>query len=149
MKKLSGKPWSYGLLIFYTCFVTAVIGFAIFALRQKVELVSKDYYADELAFQDHIDSIERTKKLEHPPRWNIDKKERHLSLTFHSPIKSGDLKFYRPSDSTQDRDIPLELDENNQFVLNLHDYSAGPWRAQLSWSDGQQDYFQEQVLVLE
>ena len=55
--------WGTGIGIFFACFVLYLIGNLIFSATQKVDLVSGDYYQQELAFQKQIDKETRTKKL--------------------------------------------------------------------------------------
>jgi hypothetical protein len=47
----------------YLGFVALILTLVFMSFGQKVELVSKDYYAQEIAFQDKINSINNERSL--------------------------------------------------------------------------------------
>ena len=48
-KKQTRFHWGWRIALIYTTFALATIGFMIFSFTQKVDLVSTQYYADELS----------------------------------------------------------------------------------------------------
>ncbi len=51
------------ITVLYLSFVGLILTLVFMCFGQKVELVSKDYYAQELKFQDKIDAINNEKGL--------------------------------------------------------------------------------------
>ena len=49
-KKQTRFHWGWRIALIYTTFALATIGFMIFSFTQKVDLVSTQYYADELKY---------------------------------------------------------------------------------------------------
>src|ERR1043166_2848691 len=45
------NPWPTAIIGYFVVFISFLIGFVAFASRQKVDLVQKDYYAEEILFR--------------------------------------------------------------------------------------------------
>ena len=102
MKK--NRSWPYSLTVFYVLFVGAVIGFCFWSGFHRVDLVTKHYYADEIAYQDRIDSRSRAANLEHPP--SITYQEDRVRIHFPQAPERGTTLFYRPSTPASTRPTP-------------------------------------------
>ena len=55
--------WGYKILGVYLVFVTGIVFLVIKSSNQKVDLVTKDYYEQELMYQDKINETARASKL--------------------------------------------------------------------------------------
>ena len=72
--------WGYKIMFVYLAFV-AGIGFLVFkASNQEFDLVTKDYYEQELKYQQVIDQSANASKLSTPV--SIEKKEEQLKISF-------------------------------------------------------------------
>ncbi len=49
--------WGWRITILYSSFVVFMIGMAVMAFRQDFDLVSDDYYEEEIAYQGRIDQM--------------------------------------------------------------------------------------------
>ena len=49
--------WGKGIFIFYSLFVVAILSVVYFAFTQEVNLVSEDYYQQEIAYESQIERI--------------------------------------------------------------------------------------------
>ena len=65
----------------------------------------------------------------------------------HESVK-GRITFFRPSDSNLDQSISLNINENNIQPIPVSGIVDGKWEVQLLWTDGNKDYYYEQVLIL-
>ena len=64
--------WGKGIAVVYILFVIGTLSFVTFAFTQKVELVSNDYYAQEIDYQNRIEQTERANALEEHVDINYD-----------------------------------------------------------------------------
>ncbi|MBL0070976.1 MAG: FixH family protein [Bacteroidetes bacterium] len=55
--------WGYRVMFLYIGFAGLIIYFVTRSINEKVDLVTPDYYAQELKFQDKIESINRNNEL--------------------------------------------------------------------------------------
>ncbi|GAB4291790.1 MAG: FixH family protein [Ignavibacteriaceae bacterium] len=142
--------WGTGIVIAMIIFMAISTGMMLIFMNQKVDLVTENYYEKELKFQEEIDRLERTKKTGNEV--NIIKENDHLILTFPSGISgknvSGEIYFYRPSDSSLDFKIPLSLEGDSVLYLKTTDLTKGLWKLKLNWIYDGENYFTEKILNL-
>ena len=55
--------WGTGIVISFVVFMSSTLAVVIYLMNQDVDLVTRDYYKKELAYQDQIERIERTNKM--------------------------------------------------------------------------------------
>jgi hypothetical protein len=140
------NPWPVGLALFLICILAGVISFSVFAHGHAVDLVTADYYQEEIAFQQQIDRQQRTARLEERPQWSLDLESRTATLSFGASAlpDRGEMHLYRPSDSTLDLTVPVALDASASQRVDLDGLPPGLWIARLSWTSGGQDYYHEE-----
>lgn len=137
------------ITVLYISFVALILTLVFMSFSQKVELVSKDYYAQEIAFQDKINSINNEKSLNGSIYHEINGKE--IILTIDSTICRNDLEgtivFFRPSDSS--KDVKLKMNFNNcTQVINGSSLIHGAYKLQLSWVSNHTKYFKEEFIFI-
>src|SRR6266568_4742844 len=55
--------WPYGVIFAFALFITGTVGLVVLACSQKMDLVSSDYYEEEIKFQNQLDQLERTRAV--------------------------------------------------------------------------------------
>ncbi|MBL0343537.1 MAG: FixH family protein [Bacteroidetes bacterium] len=142
--------WGYRVAILYIGFVGLIIYFVTRSMNEKVELVSTDYYAQELKYQDKLESIERNNDLQQPTLINYD--ERGLTVSFPSELKGGDIKgnihLFRPSDDTKDVLIEIKTDETMVQYIPTENLFKGMYRVKVDYTAGGHSYFTEKQIVV-
>ena len=139
--------------------IAAFVGFALFignmvrqAMRTEVDLVSQDYYQKEIAYQDHIDQVKATRKLEGQIQIVHAAAAGQLSLDFPASSRpaagQGRVRFFRPSDAQLDFELPLLLNAEGQQHIPTARLARGRWRVQVSWTRQGKDYFLEKTITL-
>ena len=135
--------------------VVAYILFAIFigtlvtvCVKQDVNLVSKDYYKDELAYQDQIQRISNTNKLLNKPR--IVKVDGKLQVRFNDMvvIQKGELKLFCPSNPKMDKDYVISTQAGNTQTFEITALQPGLYKAKLFWTMEGKEYFFEEVIYI-
>ena len=144
--------WPYGIIIFFVVAVTYLVGFVLFALRNRIELVSDDYYAQEVQYQTHIDRVKRTQNLPEQPVFTLQ--DRRLTVTVPESLRprmqQSELLFYRASDKSLDRRLPLAIPapSADNPSLDLSTFASGSWDVQLTWMMDGENYYLDHKLVL-
>lgn len=122
------------------------------AMQSDVDLVSKDYYKNEIAFQEHINKVSATQKLSESIIINHAVAAEQISLVFPQNIASEDLKgsvqFFRPSDAKLDFEVPLKLNSDNQQHISTTELAKGMWRVKINWHSHNQDYYLQKDITL-
>ncbi|KAA5541162.1 FixH family protein [Adhaeribacter rhizoryzae] len=136
----------------FICFMSYIIFFVTQAMRSEVNLVSKDYYQQELDYQKHIEVMNRTAAQNQavtvaaPAGTN----QVILNMAVEANEKiTGTINFFRPSDGSQDFQVPLKLNESQNQVLNTEKLSKGLWRVKVNYNRGNQHYYNETQITLQ
>lgn len=108
------------------------------------ELVTEDYYQQELRYQSTLDKMKHSAALTH--EWQ----DSGLVLTFPASDTSsikGIIEFYRPSDASKDFKIPIQLTEGKQTFLKPM-FTKGLYKMKVDWTeDGTAHYFEEDIYL--
>jgi hypothetical protein len=146
------NPWPIGIGAFLGCFVTAMIGFVLFAVWHRMELVAPDYYEQEVRYQSQMDRLGRTRALAGQIRVTHDAVRRELLIVLppdrapHRP--AGHIQLYRPSDVGLDRRVQLDVDARGEQALDATALQPGLWKVRIQWTVQGQDYYSEQQVVV-
>lgn len=141
--------WGTGITIALVIYMVSVVGVVIFTFQKDVNLVTEDYYAQELAYDDQIARIRNTDALEFKPELEYVRGAEAVQLTFPTNItpEEGTVLFYRPSDFTQDRSYKLKLNSDHFQAFDFTNMSKGMWKVKLQWEMAGSSYYQEFVVV--
>jgi len=135
------------ILILYLSFVSLIATLVTLCYKQDVELVSSDYYSQEIQFQDRINATNNEKRSEYTIRHNVS--TNGIAFTVDSALLTKDFKgsiiLFRPSDSKLDRTYPMNF-VNQQQVIENKTLVHGVYKLQLSWTSNQIPYFKEEVI---
>lgn len=144
--------WGKGIFIFYGAFVVVVLGTVLFASMQRFDLVENNYYEKELKYQQQIDRMNRVEAMVEKPSWRYDRSEHALFVQFpknHREELQGTILVFRPSNASYDISSELMLDKNGEQRISLEKKPKGLWRIKISWRYDNQEYYIEDLLVVE
>jgi len=145
------NPWPYGLIAFFAVFISCVVGFGVFAVRQNPDLVRADYYEEELRHQQQMDRVQRTAAVRSQVVLGYDSGRQVISLELpaeHAARQpAGTIHLYRPSDAALDRQMPLAVDPEGRQTLDVRGIAEGRWKIRVTWIAGGEEYFAEQTLL--
>lgn len=135
--------WGTRIAILYGAFVAMIVFMVFRTMKENVDLVSPDYYQQELKFQDQIDRQNQSATLDKQP--TIEVTEKNVAIIFPAAIaaenNSGTIKFYRPSDSSKDFTTPLQLDSSGIQTVASDKFIKGVYEVQLTWNAGGKNYY--------
>ena len=139
--------WGYKIMLVYMLFV-AGMGFLVFkASNQKFDLVTQDYYEQELKYQNIIDQSANAAKLSAP--LVVERSAGQLTINFPAEMKgkqkSVDFYLYYPADAKRDFRKLIDISEN-EFTQPLPEAMNGNYELKLSWEvDGVKYYFEKKL----
>jgi hypothetical protein len=142
--------WGTKIAILYISFVALIVFMVALSMTQKIDLVSEDYYAKELDFQNSINEQNNANALTEAIQHEVV--NNGLKIKFPEVFKNkaikGNIMFYRPSDKSKDFSIDIALDNNLEQSADLKLFSKGMYKMKVSWSAEDVNYFTEQVIVM-
>ena len=141
--------WGAGIAILYLGFVAMIVVLVVMSMRQKIDLVTDEYYAEELLFQGKIDKIKRAQALPEPLKWEVTDDAILIQYpgNFAENTLSGTVKLYCAADNKRDRSFPVNP-ENHMQVIPLSKIPEGRFSLQIDWKQGQDLYWDEGVIVV-
>ncbi len=141
--------WGYKIAAVYLVFVAGIVYMVVQASRQTVDLVTTDYYAQEIQYQQRIDETANAKGLSAPLEVQFSQGVLIVSFPkeFAGKKINGELLLYCPADARKDlvRNITTE---NNTMKLSLPEQNQGFHQLQVKWEVEGVKYFAEQNLTI-
>lgn len=134
--------WGHGIMLFLLAFMIFILSFVyktLFVKEYDHELVSKEYYNEEMAYQQEVDRLDNAKKLENPITINV--LDNGITITFPQEFDgtkvSGWVKLLKVDDDKKDFQSDLKLSSN---VMQVNNLSKGTYHAKVKWSYEGKDY---------
>ncbi len=142
--------WGNKLMFVFILFA-GLIGTMVYkAINTKFELVSKDYYKDELRYQDRIDGRNNAEKI---GKVAVTQDAESVEIALPAEMKgmavSGEAWFYCKTDAIKDRRIPLSVDENGRQLIMKKTLVKGNYELKLNWETASEKYYTEQKLIIQ
>jgi hypothetical protein len=138
--------WGKWIVVSFILFTGFIATLVTVCMKQEISLVSKDYYKDELAYQEQITRFSNTNTLSEKPLISKVSKD-ELTIMFRLPVDQGELKLFCPSDPKMDRTFQIKLSDYKQSI-SIESLKSGMYRAKMYWSAGGKDYFIEEVIFI-
>lgn len=141
--------WGYKILIAYLAFVAGIVYLVFRSSNEKIDLVTKDYYAEEIQYQKKIDATKRTSALLSPIRYEVE--DNQLMIKFPSDFKDkriqGKMVLYCPSDVNKDLKTDFNITDS-VFYYKIPANNSGLHQLQLQWTVDTLNYYFEEKLFL-
>ncbi len=134
--------WGKSIALFYTLFVIAILSVVAFSFTQDVNIISEDYYQQEIAYEEQIERLKNTSELAVKP--TVELIRNHVEVVFEDNQKpKGNILFFRPSDGSKDWHLPISLGADGTQQIDFSTRQQGKWIVKLLWRDGDKEYYQE------
>lgn len=143
--------WGTGIVIAFIGFISFIMYFVINMNTDKKldhDLVTEDYYKQELKYQNDIDKEKNAKTLSGNLKWQ--KTENGMLISFPENLEpsniSGKVFLYRPSNKQLDFETTISLSNHNLLIPDKR-LLDGRWNIKIDWSYKGNNYlFKEEIL---
>lgn len=142
--------WGTGVVIAMVSFMVFILTFVYRSVvmdKYQHELVSEDYYKDELHYQEEIDKMNNAGRLETDIQL-VSSKE-GITVVFPSDLDpgeiSGTIRCQRPSNQKLDLKLEIELSENRQLI-SAERLVPGKYQIIVDWKYGSEEYLLKDVI---
>jgi hypothetical protein len=141
--------WGYKILIVYLVFVMGMLALVYMSSMENKDLVSENYYEEEIKYQHIIDESANTASLSSEPV--INRNKNIVNITFPAEFTNekteGDWVLYYASDKSKDVEGKLNV-VNGKYSIELPDYATGTYQLKLNWQAAEKKYYYEKVITL-
>lgn len=141
--------WGTKIAIVYLLFVAGILFLVMQSSRQKIDLVTPDYYEQEIKYQERIDQSKRADAL--TGKLTVDRSGDSLTLRFPEELAEkairGDVWIYNPADESLDVKTSFET-RNGQHLLVLpaNRNRKGMFIVKTGWTCEGIEYYTENIL---
>jgi len=139
--------WGKGILLTIIGFVALIMTLVVISVRMDgIELVTENYYEEEIKYQDRIDQTNEATSLN---KEIISYDAQNKSVLLDLPTGSeAMLHLFRPSDSSLDQELAVSVTEIGKTSVSLTQLKSGYWRVKLSWNVDGVDYYEEKKITI-
>jgi hypothetical protein len=141
MKKFS---WGHGVVIALASFIIFILSMLfLFPNGQKnSEMVTDNYYEEELKYQDVIDAKKRADQLQEKPVYSQDKNGIKVTFPKDADNSNTTVKFVLNRTDDQNLDIKksVQLDADKSFTIPAQVLKIGNYTLRLNWTKDKTDY---------
>jgi hypothetical protein len=143
--------WGIGLIITFALFASGMIYLLTLCTNQNEDLVSLDYYNQEIKYQWRINAQHNASQLSGPVTVNYDHESRQVRVIFPAEFEakevSGSVHFFKPDDASLDFNNVISTRDATQ-VFTARTMKKGLWKAQVQWKSNDMPFYNEQNLMI-
>ena len=141
--------WGYKITIGFSAFVL-LIGFLVYkAMNTEFDLVTKDYYKEELKYQDKLDAIKNANKIS---ELEVEVLDGNVVISFPQEVKNlaidGEAWFYCKTNASKDRKFSLKEIQGGKFSVPTSELQPERYYVKVTYTAGQTNYYSEEPIEL-
>lgn len=140
--------WGIRITVLYLSFVALILTLVFVTTKNKEELESKDYYAQELDYQNKIEAIKNANALASPINYEVVGKTVNINVPVELQSKDfkGEIYFFRPSDSSKDVKLAFNIDANGKVSITESKLVKGVYKMKITALSNAKKYIKEEVI---
>ena len=143
--------WGTGIIIAFIAFISFIMYFIVQMNIDKTydhELVTENYYGQELKFQTDINAEIHSQSLEQDLTWRRSPKG--ILIEFPENIQVNNIKgrvfLYRPSDKNLDFETPISLTDHSLLIPDKR-LLDGRWNLRVEWHVNDHSYLYKKEIT--
>lgn len=135
--------WGTGIAIAFTLFATGIVYAVVTAVNQDIQVISANYYQDELNYQQTINKKEAALNL--PSQPTVAQTAESVTVTLPTQANRGTITFMRPADKALDRTLAMQPTKGNTFSLPATTFTKGLYNLKIEWEANNTQYLTQQT----
>lgn len=141
--------WGKKIAIVYTIFAVGMVTMVIWSTQFDVNLVTENYYEQEMDHDAKMQAVANSVKLETPLSIKYTPAKESISLTFPEAVSAVDGKvlLYCITDHKQDKTYEINA-INGRQELDVTGFKPGRWIVKVDWNSEGTRYFDEEKVLL-
>ncbi len=142
--------WGNILVIAFILFGGMILYLVYLSTQTNFDLVSKEYYKDELEYQHVIDASKRTLALSDTV--SIIQDNGHLTIVMPEELSANSFEanahFYCAYDASKDQKMKLNFHSGNSEAIPIDAITKGVYTLKLRWEVNGLAYYDEKHISL-
>ncbi|HPH25162.1 MAG TPA: FixH family protein [Chitinophagaceae bacterium] len=142
--------WGNKLVGVFIVFI-ALIGTLVYkSINSSFDLVSKDYYKDELRYQETIDAQKSAAQFS---AIEVAQNNEAVTIQFPEEIKDkkvdGEIWFYSNADASKDIKFKIEVDNNGLMQIAKSQLIKTKYTVKINWQIATTNYYSEKSILVQ
>lgn len=128
--------WPLGILLAFVIFISGTVALIVIACSNNSDLVSADYYEEEILYQAELDGLKRAQALTTAVPVTYDAAAKRILIVLPGGAdgaSDGVIQLYRPSGAAMDRVIPLAPGADGIQAIDAAQLQPGLWKVKVIW----------------
>lgn len=146
------NAWPISIMAFFSVAILGCGTFIAFCSRHPADLISPNYYEEEVRYQGQIDRLQQTQQRSSQAAVVFNAATKRITVSLpaeHSRARpSGQIQLYRPSAVNLDRHLKLETDPAGVQSIDAATLMPGLWKVRVSWTVADRDFFIDQKIII-
>ncbi len=142
--------WGFGIAIFVGIFMIFISTLVYKCSKQNVDLVSENYYNQEINYQKTINKINTSNRLSAKIDFKLVGEKIILKLPEYLKQSNviGTVEFFKPDNKLLDFEVPLNFDADKSQSISMSKVAKGRWNLKVNYSDQNNEYYMEDKINL-
>lgn len=143
--------WGNKLIIVFLLFAALMSTLVYKCINTKYDLVSKDYYKDELRYQDKMDGMANAAKVSDVA---ISQNKDSITIDFPKELNgenpTGEVWFYCATDDRKDKKFAMNTDASGKQIILKNTLPKSKYQVKLNWktADHKIYYAEKDITIL-
>lgn len=138
--------WGLGITLVALSFVVFILQLVCRCTNEKVDLVNEKYYEQEIRYQEQIDRRTNVNSLQQKIDITVEGQQLEVVYPKSATLKdiAGTITLFRPDDSSLDFVVPVRPEKEGRQLVAMNKKKPGRWKVQITWTDGEVPFYQEE-----
>ncbi|MCT4560105.1 MAG: FixH family protein [Crocinitomicaceae bacterium] len=130
--------WGKGIALALSVFIVFIVTLATIMMRTKVDLVSDDYYQQEIQFEHTLEAQKRGEEL---AAFHVSQSNNSVKIVVDNALESETrVQFYRPNNRALDLDYSMK---DGLLIIPENHFQKGVYEVVISGEAGGKEYQQK------
>jgi len=142
--------WGNKIIFVFIAFILLIGTLVYKSYQVQTELVSPDYYKDEIAYQQVINASNNTSNLS--KKIEVEQNGKTFKVNFPEEINpktvSGDIQFYCAYDSKNDLKFSLQMDSSGYIQYEKEKLNKGTYTLKIDFRENDKNYRIEKNIII-
>lgn len=141
--------WGHKIIIVYAIFITGILTLVILSSKENQDLVTEDYYEQELKYQDRINEAASVHALSDTLKYAVLNDELLITLPpeMNNTSVNADVLLYHPADKTADQHKQI-TSMDGSLRMPMVKNTKGWQVVKLSWTARGTKFYAEHKLMI-
>ena len=142
--------WGWSIVLAFSLFGAFIIALVVRSFQETIDLVSEDYYQQELGYQQQIDKMTNNQALLVP--LTFTQQAQQLVVQFPADLAAevkGEIHLFCPSDARSDQIMTIALNPQRQQIIATDGLITGRYKVKVDWTSRDAAYYTEETIFIQ